>query len=215
MIRVLIADDHSIFRIGLKRTLEGAPDMEVAAEAATGEETLVKARQSNPNVVLLDVSMPGRGGVETAQELKRANPRVRVLMLTMHPEDQYAVLCLKLGADGYITKDVPPEVLLEAVRKVASGGKYVSSNLAERLATDLSSAGELWITHFGVMPVAAKLGLAIVQRTGTGRTRPGESVGRVGRERWWDDRASLPHPRRRRRDPEHLRLADLCAGPLR
>ena len=142
MIRVLIADDHSIFRIGLKRTLESAPDMVVAAEAATGEETLVKARQSNPNVVLLDVSMPGRGGVETAQELKRVNPRVRVLMLTMHPEDQYAVLCLKLGADGYITKDVPPEVLLEAVRKVASGRKYVSSNLAERLATDLSGTGD-------------------------------------------------------------------------
>jgi DNA-binding NarL/FixJ family response regulator len=142
MIRVLIADDHSIWRIGLKRTLESAPDMVVAAEAATGEETLVKARESNPNVVLLDVSMPGRGGVETAQELKRVNPRVRVLMLTMHPEDQYAVLCLKLGADGYITKDVPPELLLEAVRKVASGRKYVSSNLAERLATDLSSAGD-------------------------------------------------------------------------
>ena len=142
MIRVLIADDHSIFRIGLKRTLESAPDMVVAAEAATGEETLVKARESNPNVVLLDVSMPGRGGVETAQELKRVNPRVRVLMLTMHPEDQYAVLCLKLGADGYITKDVPPEVLLEAVRKVASGRKYVSSNLAERLATDLSGTGD-------------------------------------------------------------------------
>ena len=142
MIRVLIADDHSIFRIGLKRTLESAPDMVVAAEAATGEETLVKARQSNPNVVLLDVSMPGRGGVETAQELKRVNPRVRVLMLTMHPEDQYAVLCLKLGADGYVTKDVPPEVLLEAVRKVASGRKYVSSNLAERLATDLSGSGD-------------------------------------------------------------------------
>jgi DNA-binding NarL/FixJ family response regulator len=142
MIRVLIADDHSIFRIGIKRTLESAPDMVVAGEAATGEETLVKARQSNPNVVLLDVSMPGRGGVETAQELKRVNPRVRVLMLTMHPEDQYAVLCLKLGADGYITKDVPPEVLIEAVRKVASGRKYVSSNLAERLATDLSGSGD-------------------------------------------------------------------------
>jgi two-component system invasion response regulator UvrY len=142
MIRVLIADDHSIFRIGLKRTLESAPDMVVAGEAETGEETLVKARQCNPSVVLLDVSMPGRGGVETAQELKRANPRVRVLMLTMHPEDQYAVLCLKLGADGYVTKDVPPDVLIEAVRKVASGRKYVSSNLAERLATDLSGSGD-------------------------------------------------------------------------
>jgi two-component system invasion response regulator UvrY len=142
MIRVLIADDHSIFRIGLKRTLEDAPDMVVAAEAATGEETLVKARQSKPDVVLLDVSMPGRGGVETAQELKRSNPRVRVLMLTVHPEDQYAVLCLKLGADGYVTKDVPPDVLLEAVRKVAAGRKYVSTSLAERLATDLSGHGD-------------------------------------------------------------------------
>ncbi len=139
MIRVLIADDHSIFRIGLKRALEAAPDMIIAAEAATGEETLVKARESQPDVVLLDVSMPGRGGVETAQELKRSHPRLRVLMLTVHPEDQYAVLCLKLGADGYITKDVPPEVLLSAVRKVASGRKYVSADLAERLASDLSS----------------------------------------------------------------------------
>ena len=142
MIRVLIADDHSIFRLGLKRTLEGAPDMVVAAEAATGEETLVKARESKPDVVLLDVSMPGRGGVETAQELKRSNPRLRVLMLTVHPEDQYAVLCLKLGADGYVTKDVPPDVLLEAVRKVAAGRKYVSTNLAERLATALSGPGD-------------------------------------------------------------------------
>ncbi len=142
MIRVLIADDHAIFRLGLKRALEAAPDVTVVAEAATGEETVVKARESNPGVVLLDVSMPGRGGVETAQELKRANPRLRVLMLTMHPEDQYAVLCLKLGADGYVTKDVPPEVLLEAVRKVAAGRKYVSANLAERLAADLSSTAD-------------------------------------------------------------------------
>jgi two-component system invasion response regulator UvrY len=142
MIRVLIADDHSIFRLGIKRALGASPDVEVVAEAATGEETLVKARECQPQVVLLDVSMPGRGGLETAQELKRANARVKVLMLTMHPEDQYAVLCLRMGADGYVTKDVPPEVLLQAVRKVASGGKYVSSNLAERLATDLSTGGE-------------------------------------------------------------------------
>jgi DNA-binding NarL/FixJ family response regulator len=142
VIRVLIADDHSIFRIGLKRALETAPDVVIAAEAATGEETLVKARQSQPDVVLLDVSMPGRGGIETAQELKRSNPRLRVLMLTVHPEDQFAVMCLKQGADGYITKDVPPETLLAAVRKVAAGRKYVSADLAERLATDLSSGGD-------------------------------------------------------------------------
>lgn len=142
MIRILVADDHAIFREGLKKVLEAGDCLTVVGEAATGEEVWLRAKESHPDVVLLDVSMPGRGGVETAQELKRVNPRVRVLMLTMHPEDQYAVLCLKLGADGYVTKDVPPEVLLEAVRKVASGRKYVSSNLAERLATDLSSAGD-------------------------------------------------------------------------
>jgi two-component system invasion response regulator UvrY len=142
MIRVLIADDHSIFRLGLKRALGASQDVEVVAEAATGEETLVKARELQPQVVLLDVSMPGRGGLETAQELKRANARVKVLMLTMHPEDQYAVLCLRMGADGYVTKDVPAEVLLQAVRKVAAGGKYVSPHLAERLATDVSTGGE-------------------------------------------------------------------------
>jgi two-component system, NarL family, invasion response regulator UvrY len=142
VIRVLIADDHSIFRLGLKRALESAEDVEVVAEAATGEETLVKARKLLPQVVLLDVSMPGRGGLETAQELKRGNPKMKVLMLTAHPEDQYAVLCLRVGADGYVTKEAPAEVLLAAVRKVAAGGKYVSSSLAERLATDLASGSE-------------------------------------------------------------------------
>jgi DNA-binding NarL/FixJ family response regulator len=142
MIRVLIADDHSIFRMGIRRALEAAIDMSVVAEASSGEETLVKAREHRPDVVLLDVSMPGRGGLETAQDLKAGNARVKVLMLTMHPEDQYAVRCLRLGADGYMTKDVAPELMLQAVRKVAAGGKYVSPNLAERLASDLSSPGE-------------------------------------------------------------------------
>ena len=142
MIRVLIADDHSIFRMGIRRALEAAVDMSVVAEASSGEETLVKAREHRPDVVLLDVSMPGRGGLETAQDLKAGNARVKVLMLTMHPEDQYAVRCLRLGADGYMTKDVAPELMLQAVRKVAAGGKYVSPNLAERLASDLSSPSE-------------------------------------------------------------------------
>jgi two-component system invasion response regulator UvrY len=142
MIRLLIADDHSIFRIGLKRSLETAADVEVVAEAATGEEALVEARRARPEVVLLDLTMPGRGGLETAQELKRANPRVKVLMLTVHPEDNFAVLCLRMGADGYITKDAAPDLVLQAIRKVASGGKYVSPQLAERLATDVACGGE-------------------------------------------------------------------------
>jgi two-component system, NarL family, invasion response regulator UvrY len=142
MIRVLIADDHPVFRLGLKRALEAVPDLSVVGEAESGEETQAKARQCRPDVVLLDVSMPGRGGLETAQDLKRDYPRMKVLMLTVHPEDQYAVRCLKLGADGYITKDVPPDLLVQALRKVAAGGKYVSPQLAERLASDLASGGE-------------------------------------------------------------------------
>lgn len=142
MIRLLIADDHAIFRIGLRRALEAAADVEVVAEASTGEEALVEARRSHPDVALLDLTMPGRGGLETAQELKRASPRVKVLMLTMHPEDNFAVLCLRMGADGYITKDAPPDLVLQAIRKVASGGKYVSATLAERLATDVACGGE-------------------------------------------------------------------------
>jgi two-component system invasion response regulator UvrY len=142
VIRVLIADDHAIFRMGLKRALEAADDITVVGEAGSGEETLVKAREARPDVVLLDVSMPGRGGLETAQDLKHNQPRVRVLMISVHPEDRYAVRCLRLGVDGYITKEAPPDLLVQAVRKVASGGKYVSAELAERLATDLSTGGE-------------------------------------------------------------------------
>jgi two-component system invasion response regulator UvrY len=142
VIRVLIADDHAIFRMGLKRALEAADDIAVVGEAGSGEETLVKAREVRPDVVLLDVSMPGRGGLETAQDLKHNQPRVRVLMISVHPEDRYAVRCLRLGVDGYITKEAPPDLLVQAVRKVASGGKYVSAELAERLATDLATGGE-------------------------------------------------------------------------
>jgi two-component system invasion response regulator UvrY len=138
VIRILIADDHSIYREGLKKVLE-AGGMAIAAEAATGEEALERARETHPDVVILDVSMPGRGGIETVQELKRREPRIRVLVLTMHSEDNFAVRCLREGADGYLTKDAGPEQVLAAVRKVHGGGKYVSSALAERLASSLDA----------------------------------------------------------------------------
>jgi DNA-binding NarL/FixJ family response regulator len=136
VMRLLIADDHAIYREGLKKTLEAA-GMVVAAEAATGEEALQAARKSHPDVAILDLSMPGRGGLETVQELKRREPRIRVLVLTMHAEDNFAVRCLREGADGYLTKDATPEQVVAAVRKIFSGGKYVSSALAERLAASL------------------------------------------------------------------------------
>jgi len=141
MTRILIADDHAIVREGLKRILESAGDLDVVAEAGTGPETLDRARTSRPDVVLLDVSMPGRDGLETAKDLKRQNPKVRILMLTVHPEDLFAVRCLKEGADGYMTKDAAPEQLVQAIRRLQRGGKYVSANLAERLAFQLD--GEL------------------------------------------------------------------------
>lgn len=134
MIRVLIADDHPIVRAGLRGLLEAQPGIEVVGEAETGEEVIDRARTSRPDVVLLDVTMPGRGGIETAQELKRLHPKVRVLMLTVHPEDHFAVRCLREGADGYLTKDVATDQLVAAVRKLHAGGKFISASLAERLA---------------------------------------------------------------------------------
>ena len=142
MIRVLLADDHAIYREGLRQVLEGA-GLAVAAEAATGEEALQRTTETHPDVVILDLSMPGRGGIETVQEVKRREPRVRVLVLTMHSEADFAMRCLREGADGFLTKDAPPDQVLAAVRKVSGGGKYVSPGLAERLAAslDLNFAG--------------------------------------------------------------------------
>jgi two-component system invasion response regulator UvrY len=134
MIRILLADDHPVVRSGIRAILEADPKIEVVGEAATGEEAIDLARTCKPQVVLLDVSMPGRGGIETAQEMKRLHPAAKVLMLTVHPEDHFAVRCLREGADGFITKDAAPELLLKAVHKLAAGGKYVSPSLAERLA---------------------------------------------------------------------------------
>lgn len=138
MIKVLIADDHKIVREGLKMVLSFA-GIEVVAEAETGHEAIAQAKKAHPDVVLLDVSMPEGGGLETSKELKRQLPRTKVLMLTAHPEDHYAVRCLKEGADGYLTKTSPSEVVVAAIRKVHAGGKYVSPALAEKLAMSLQT----------------------------------------------------------------------------
>jgi DNA-binding NarL/FixJ family response regulator len=165
MIRILIADDHVIVREGLKRIIEASGGMQVVAEASTGQEALEKAKVTHPEVVLLDVSMPGRGGLETAQELKKRDPRTRVLMLTVHPEDHFAVRCLKEGADGYLTKEVASEQLVQAIHKVYGGGKYVSPSLAERLAFSLDSG-------FGRAPHEALSDreFEVLRRIGAGKT---------------------------------------------
>ncbi|MEM1178958.1 MAG: response regulator transcription factor [Acidobacteriota bacterium] len=138
MIKVLIADDHLLFRQGLRNLLE-LKGLEVVAEASTGPETLEEARRTRPDIVLLDVAMPGRGALETMQSLKDHDGKVRILMLTGHPEDHYAIRCLKAGADGYLTKDNASEQLVAAIRRVNGGGKYISSQLAEQLAMSLQN----------------------------------------------------------------------------
>lgn len=133
MIRVLIVDDHSIVRQGLRRILEEADGIEVGAEAANGVEALKKLRAAKPNVVLLDISMPEKNGFDTLRQIMEGNSEIKVLILSMYPEDQYAVRLMKAGASGYMTKDTAPEQLVEAVRKVVAGKKYISPALAELL----------------------------------------------------------------------------------
>jgi len=137
MLKILIADDHPVVRQGLKQIVAEASDMVVADEASNGWEVLSKVRASQYDVVLLDISMPGGNGVDILRQLKNEKPRLAVLILSIHPEEQYAVRALKAGASGYLTKDSAPDELVAAIRKVSVGGKYVSSSLAEKLASDL------------------------------------------------------------------------------
>lgn len=136
MIQVLVADDHRLVREGIRRILSDATDMAVE-EASTGPETIEKTRAARPHVVLLDVAMPGADGVEVLTRIKREQPDTAVLVLSMYPEDQYAVRMIKAGAAGYLTKDRAPDELIAAIRKVADGGKYITSTVAEALATTL------------------------------------------------------------------------------
>jgi DNA-binding NarL/FixJ family response regulator len=139
MIRVLIADDHAVVRQGLKQILGGTPEMLVAGEATNGQEVLDKVRAETWDVVVLDISMPDRSGLDVLKQLRSERPKLPVLVLSMHSEDQYAVRVLKAGASGYLTKDSAPDELVKAIRKVVSGGRYVSSFLAEKLAFEIGT----------------------------------------------------------------------------
>jgi DNA-binding NarL/FixJ family response regulator len=138
MIKVLIADDHPIVRQGLRQVLKETSDIVVAGEAGTGPETLDKISKNAYDVVLLDISMPGRNGLDILRQVKIEKPDLHVLILSTYPEEQYAVRSLKDGAEGYLTKASVPDELVFAIRKAASGRKYVSSALAEKLALDLN-----------------------------------------------------------------------------
>ena len=141
-IRIFIADDHPIVRQGLRRIVEEDPGMAIAGEAGDGAAVLTALQSTAADLVLLDVSMPGSPFLETLKELRTRHPTVRVLALSVHPEDQWAVRALRAGASGFLTKDHSPDQLLEAIRRVYRGGKYVSPTLAERLAEQLDGGGE-------------------------------------------------------------------------
>jgi len=142
MIKILIADDHTIFREGLKHILTEYSDLIVTDEAKNGQEVLEKVWNDEYDMVLLDISMPGMNGLEVLKRLKKEKPKLSVLVLSMHPEEQYAVRVLKSGASGYLTKESATDELITAIRKISQGRKYITSSLAERLALGLETDAE-------------------------------------------------------------------------
>jgi Response regulator containing a CheY-like receiver domain and an HTH DNA-binding domain len=137
-VQVLVADDHGVIRNGLKKILDDTPDLEFAGEACDGRSVLEKVRERSWDMLILDLSMPGRNGLELIKLIKEARPPLPILIFSMHQEEQYAVRALRAGASGYLTKEVDGDLLLSAIRKVASGGVYVSTKVAELLASDVS-----------------------------------------------------------------------------
>jgi len=142
VIRVLLADDHAIVRAGLKEILADTGDVTVAGEATNGQEVMAQVRAQDFDVAVLDMSMPGRSGIELIKQVKDEKPKLRILVLTMHSEEQYAVRALKAGASGFLTKEAAADQLVAAIRKVAGGGAYVSPETAERLVLDAAPRAE-------------------------------------------------------------------------
>lgn len=142
-IKILIADDHPLFRQGLKNTFEDTSDIEVVSEVDNSNDILSKVRENELSLVLLDISMPGKGGLEILKQLKTEFPKIPVLILSVYPESQYAVRFIKAGASGYLPKESSIDTLLAAVRKVSQGGNYASADITEKLAFDFLNTDKL------------------------------------------------------------------------
>lgn len=135
MTRILLVDDHQLVRRGLAQIIQECPGMEVAGEAGDGQEAVDLARTVDFDVIVLDIALPGRGGLEVLPELKAARPNARVIVLTMYPEEQYAIRSLRDGASAYLTKGSAPEELIQAIQTVAAGKRYITPSVADKLAT--------------------------------------------------------------------------------
>ena len=142
MLRVLVADDHAVVREGLKGILLEEFGQVSFGEACDGQELMGAIQKQEWDILILDITMPGKSGLDALKEIRQIRPKLPVLVLSMHPEDQFAVRMLKAGAAGYMTKERAPEELIGAIKKVLAGGKYVSSTLAERLAFNLDQETE-------------------------------------------------------------------------
>ena len=181
MIRVLIADDHKIVRDGLRRILAATTDVQVAAEAASGDEALALVKKQDFDVAMLDMSMPGLSGLDLIKRLKIEKPKLRILVLSMHGEQQYAARVLKAGAAGYLSKDSAAELLLSAIRKIAGGGMHIPEAAAAGLVADERPAHEslsdrefevlrLLVEGLGPTDIAERLHLS-VKTVSTHKTR--------------------------------------------
>jgi len=142
MINIIIVDDHPVVRRGLKQILIEEPDMKVVGEAGSAQEAFTIIRATDCEAVILDISLPGASGVEILKQLKYEFKNLPVLILSVHSEEQYAIRTIKAGASGYLTKESAPEELVKAIRKIVSGGKYISSALAEMLVADMEKSGK-------------------------------------------------------------------------
>ncbi len=140
MIKILIADDHVLIREGFKRLIDSEIGMSVIGEATNGFEALDFVRNNDCDIAVLDISMPGKNGLELIKELKKFKPGLKTLILTMHPEDRFAIRALKAGASGYLTKLSAPKALISAIHKIAGGGRYVSESLVEKLVQNIDQS---------------------------------------------------------------------------
>jgi len=143
MIKVLVADDHPLIRKGIRQILKKVTDITVKGEASTGYEVLIKVRKNRYDIVLLDIAMPGISGLETLEELKKENPKIRVLILSMYPEEQFAIRAIRAGAFGYLSKNSVPDELVEAIRRISQGLRYITPSMLEMLADEIGQENTL------------------------------------------------------------------------
>ena len=137
MIEIILVDDHAIVREGIRRIIDDTPGITISSEASTGEGALELIKKEKYDLVILDISMPGKSGLQTLKEIKKYNEKIPVLMLSMHAEEQYAMRAIKAGASGYLTKESASDQLVSAIRKIHDGRKYISAGVAELLVTDI------------------------------------------------------------------------------